>query len=70
MISIIPTYKEEILTYRAIIVDDNGPMVTGSSNIINSKAAMSAPQVNSQALEHAPLQVIVSKNIYIEIEGK
>ena len=72
MFSIISTNKESIQTYRAIVIDDNGPMFTGSSNIVksNPKAAMSAPQVNSQALEHTPLWVQVSKNIWIEIKDR
>lgn len=63
MISIIST-KQELQTYRAIIIDDNSPMFTITSNIINSnpKAAFTR-QVSSQAFEHTPLYVQVSKDV-------
>lgn len=63
MISIISA-KQELQTYRAIVIDDNSPMFTITSKIINSnpKAAFTR-QIGRQALKHTPLYVQVSKDV-------
>jgi hypothetical protein len=67
MISLVSKIQQEVQTYRAIIINDNSRVITGDSNITNS---MLAPKVASQALEHTPLHVQVSKRDLDKVRGQ